>query len=281
MSIVRLLLLISAFCSFSWAQAEELNSPVLIEQSFEPSTTAPRTLAETRQQTLSFVFISHDIIPGQEMTVQFSPDISPLLHITRDGSGNYDLKFDQGFPADLRKVSLIEQQDDYFELQVTGWNTALYSYSLVKAQILSETGKSIQVQFSNPNFALIKIQSDKDLSQWLSKTNEVHSLTEWYGSVFRELSIKENQKIELTVSCQRNINGTIFSEPVLQVPGTPYFSQMAAALDSEITQWLQNEAIAKDDIWFSMDLTIFEQADDLEVPVYTIHGLNLQGTSIK
>ncbi|UYL07824.1 hypothetical protein B9G69_012285 [Bdellovibrio sp. SKB1291214] len=109
----------------------------------------------------------------------------------------------------------------------------------------------------------------------------MHSLTEWYGSLFQELSLKQNQKIELTISCQRNINGTTLSEPVLPVPGTPYFSQLAGALDSEMTQWLQNEAINKDDIWFSMNLTIFEQADDLELPVYTIKGSNLQGTNIK
>ncbi|WP_413294518.1 hypothetical protein ACLSU7_05295 [Bdellovibrio sp. HCB185ZH] len=273
-AVLNLVLFVSTFV-FGVAHAEEINSPVLVEQAFQAPEKAPETLKESLLQTAVLQFITSDLIPGQKMTVQLAAGM-PKFSIQSDDSGKISLVFDAGFPKYLKNYSIEEIQPDYFELRINSWNIMSYPSLKIKAQIFSETGQSVAVQFANPVYPGVNIQASADLPLMTGKAGEIHELQEWFSFLFRQTQVISGTPLQLALSHKMKAGESDVTTPILLVPLTSYNPAMTEQLAAAVKSWLIEHNVNTENSSLQIDFTIVkEKSESGTVPVYKIQGLDL------
>ncbi|QDK44985.1 hypothetical protein DOM22_07310 [Bdellovibrio sp. ZAP7] len=264
------------------AQAEEMNSPVLIQQQFSDAPATPATINDTLLSTLSFQFITSDLLPGQKMTVQLAEGFAHF-DVQRNEAGKLFLTFETGYPEELKNYSIEEIQPDYFELQITAWNVMTYPSAQIRAQMFSGTGQSRQVQFSNRIYPLINITAKSDLPKLAEKSTDVLRMSEWFDILFQGTQVKTGTLIQVGVSFKKPFNNSELAEvvPVVILPTTAYQPELSKQLERAIANWITANAVNIDHGSLVIDFTIVKEAPDGgSVPGYILKGLDLDFTNI-
>lgn len=280
-ALIGLVLLVSTFVG-GIVQAEEMNTPVLIEQHFANPEKSPQSLNDTLLTTLSFQFITSDLIPGQKMTLKLAEGI-PSLDVQRNDAGKLYLVFAPGFPEELMNYSIEEIQPDYFELQLSGWNVMKYSGAQIKAQMFSGTGQSRAVQFSSPIYPLINIFAPLTLPELAGQPTNTHKMNEWFDVLFLGTQISIGTPVQIAISWKKVLSnsGTTEITPILLIPQTDYRPELAVQLENEVKTWMARYGVSTDQAALRIDFTIVKEIPDGKaVPSYKLNGLDLNFTNI-